>query len=139
MKYKVTVDGTAYIVEVEDLGISAAPVPRPVVFAPVPAAEPAPVAEPVEAPAPVAKPAPTTPASAPIPSGGISITAPMPGKILKIAVSVGQTVIDGDVVIVLEAMKMENEIFATTNGKIIDIRVNSGDTVNVGDVLIVIG
>ena len=127
MKYKVTVDGTAYIVEVEDLGASAAPV----VSAPA-AAAPAPVAT---APAPAAP----APAAKPVPAGGVSITSPMPGKILEVAVSAGQSVKNGDVVIVLEAMKMENEIFATADGKVTDIRVSNGDTVNSGDVLVVIG
>jgi len=129
MKYKVTVDGTAYVVEVEDLGAGAAPVVRAPVSAPALVAAPA--------PAPVA-PAPA-PAAAPAPSGGASVTAPMPGKILKVAVSAGQSVKNGDMLIILEAMKMENEIFATADGKVTDIRVKSGDTVNAGDVLVVLG
>jgi glutaconyl-CoA decarboxylase len=133
MKYKVTVDGTAYVVEVEDLGAPVAPVftSSPTASAPAPAA---PVAA---APAPATTAPVPTPAS--IPAGGISITSPMPGKILKVLVSTGQAVKNGDVVIVLEAMKMENEIFATADGKITDVRVGNGDAVNAGDVLLVIG
>jgi glutaconyl-CoA decarboxylase len=128
MKYKVTVDGTAYTVEVEDLGgghsVSA---PAPVAAAPAPAT-----------PAP-AKPAPAAPAPKPVSAGGVSITSPMPGKILKVAVSVGQSIKNGEVVIILEAMKMENEIFATADGKVTEVRVGNGDAVNAGDVLVVIG
>lgn len=62
----------------------------------------------------------------------------MPGKVLSIKVNVGDTVNNGDLVLLLEAMKMENEIFATSSGKVSEIRVNSGDAVNTGDVLLVI-
>jgi glutaconyl-CoA decarboxylase len=128
MKYKVTVDGTAYVVEVEDLGAACAPViSSPSVSAPKPVASP--VAAPTEAP---------TPKPVSIPAGGVTITAPMPGKILKVLVSAGQSVKNGQVIILLEAMKMENEVFATADGKITDIRVNNGDAVNAGDVLVVI-
>jgi len=146
MKYRVTVDGTAYIVEVEDLGVSAAPVfssptvsvPLPV--APAPAPAPVPVA-PAPAAAPVPAPAAPAPAPAPVPAsaGSVSITAPMPGKIIRVAVSVGQAVKNGEVVVILEAMKMENEIYATADGNVTDIRVDSGVSVNAGDVLLVLG
>ena len=130
MKYKVTVDGTAYVVEVEDLGAtSASVVSSPSVSAPAQA-----VAAPAAMPAPAA-----APVAAPIPTGGVTVTAPMPGKILKVLVSAGQSVKNGDMIIVLEAMKMENEIFATADGKITDVRVGNGDAVNAGDVLVVIG
>ena len=130
MKYKVTVDGTAYVVEVEDLGASSAPAASPSASAPAAAA---PVAA---TPAPAAAP---TPKPASVPAGGVTITAPMPGKILKVLVSAGQSVKNGEMIILLEAMKMENEIFATADGKITDIRVGNGDAVNAGDVLVVIG
>jgi len=63
----------------------------------------------------------------------------MPGKVLDVKVAVGSTVKSGDLVLILEAMKMENEIFASSSGAIKEVRVKSGDSVNTGDVLIVIG
>ena len=143
-RYKVTVNGTAYDVLVEDMGgaqacyapaaqpAAAAPVPAPA--APVPA--PAPVAAPVPAPAPVAAP---IPAAAPAPAGASVVEAPMPGKILKISVAVGASVSSGDVLLILEAMKMENEISAPAGGTVREIRAREGDSVNTGDVLIVLG
>ena len=62
----------------------------------------------------------------------------MPGKVLSVKVSVGDSVQDGDLVLLLEAMKMENEIFATGSGKVAQVRVSPGDSVNTGDVLLVI-
>ena len=132
-KYKVTVDGTAYTVEVEELGSSAhAFVPSP---APVAAPVSAPAAISAPAPAPVAAPA---VASAPVASGSSTVTAPMPGKVLDVKVAVGAQVKNGDLVLLLEAMKMENEIFATSDGTVADVRVRGGDSVNTGDVLIVL-
>ena len=120
-KYRITVDGTAYSVEVEELGAGA----------------PAPVAAPAPAPAPVAAPA---PAPAPAAGGaGAPVTAPMPGKILRVAVSVGAPVKNGDLVLVLEAMKMENEIFSPADGVVKEIRARDGETVNTGDVMMIIG
>lgn len=133
-KYKVTVDGTAYIVEVEELG-AGAPVaaPAPVAAAPVPAAPaPAPAAPvPAAAPAPVAAPVPVS-------SGGTAIIAPMPGKVLDVKVAAGMPVKNGDLVLLLEAMKMENEIFSTADGTVTEVRVRGGDSVNTDDVLVVI-
>jgi biotin carboxyl carrier protein len=63
----------------------------------------------------------------------------MPGKIMRIPVSVGQAVKNGDVVVILEAMKMENEIFSAVDGTVTEIRANSGDSVNTGDLILVIG
>ena len=63
----------------------------------------------------------------------------MPGKVLDIKVEKGASVKNGDLVLLLEAMKMENEIFATADGTVTDIRVHQGDSVNTGDVLLVIG
>lgn len=136
-QYRIIVDGTPYHVQVEDLGAGAAPAaaPAPVaapVAAPAPAAAPAPVAAPAPAPAP-------TPAAAPAPAGGAPVTAPMPGKILKVSVSVGAAVKEGDLVLILEAMKMENEIFSPADGVVKEIRARDGETVNTGDVMMVIG
>lgn len=135
-KYRVIVDGTAYTVEVENLGASAAPA-APVVTAPVAAPAPAPTPAPAAAPAPA--PAPAAPAApAPVSAGATTVNAPMPGKILSVKVNVGDTVNNGDLVIMLEAMKMENEVFATASGKVTEVRVKSGDSVNTDDVLLVI-
>ena len=128
-KYRVVVDGTAYTVEVESLGAGAA-MPAPV------AAPAAPVAA---APAPAAAPAAEAPAApAAVAEGASTVTAPMPGKILNVKVNVGDSVNNGDLVLLLEAMKMENEVFATASGKVTEVRVKSGDSVSTGDVLLVI-
>ena len=124
-KYRVVVDGTAYTVEVESLGAGAVS---------------APVAAPAAAPAPAAPaaPAPAPEAPAAVAEGASTVTAPMPGKILSLKVNVGDTVNSGDLVLLLEAMKMENEVFASASGKVTEIRVKGGDSVNTGDVLMVI-
>ncbi len=122
-KYRVTVNGQSYDVGVEEIGAGSAPV------APVAAA--APVAAP-KAAAPVAASAPMAPSAA---SAG-SIKAPMPGTILGVKVSNGQAVKRGDVLLVLEAMKMENEICAPADGTVSQIRVQTGTTVNTGDPMI---
>ena len=132
-KFSITVNGTAYEVEVEELGAGAvaAPVvaaPAPVA-APVQAAAPAPVAPKAEA-KPAAKPA------APAAAGSITISAPMPGNINDVRVSVGQAVKKGDDLIILEAMKMENEIKAPQDGTVASVNVTKGATVNTGDVLV---
>ena len=118
--YRITVNGTAYDVAVEELGAGAAP------------AAAAPVAAPAATPAPAAAPAPAASTGA----GSIAVTSPMPGKILAVKASVGQAVKKGDVVLVLEAMKMENEILAPQDGTVASVNVNKGDTVNSGDVLV---
>ena len=133
-RYKVTVNGTAYDVLVEDMGgaqAGYAPVAQPAAAAVAPVA-----AAPVPAPAPVAAP---IPAAAPTPAGASVVEAPMPGKILKISVAVGASVASGDVLLILEAMKMENEISAPAGGTVREIRAREGDSVNTGDVLIVLG
>ena len=127
-RYKVTVNGTAYDVLVEDMGGAQAGY-APAAVAPAPAT-------PQPAPAPVAAP---IPAAAPAPAGASVVEAPMPGKILKISVAVGASVSSGDVLLILEAMKMENEISAPAGGTVREIRAREGDSVNTGDVLIVLG
>lgn len=133
-KYRVIVDGTAYTVEVENLGacLRQASMPAPAA-APVASAPAAPAAAPAPAPAPAAPEAPAA-----VAEGAMTVTAPMPGKILSIKVNVGDSVNSGDLVLLLEAMKMENEVFATATGKVTEVRVKSGDSVNTGDVLLVI-
>ena len=123
-KYNITVNGTTYAVEVEDLG-----------GAPAPAAAPSPAPAAAPAPAPVAAPAAAAPAAAPAGGAG-SITAPMPGTVLDVKVTEGQAVNAGDTVLILEAMKMENEIAAPAAGTVDKIVAAKGASVNSGDVLI---
>lgn len=117
--YRITVNGTAYDVAVEELGAGQAPVAAPVAAAPVAAPT---------APAPVA-----TPAAGQ--AGSVSVSSPMPGKILSIKTSVGAAVKQGDVILVLEAMKMENDVVAPQDGTIASINVAAGDSVESGDTL----
>ena len=128
-KYTITVNGTAYDVEVEDNGaVASAPKAAPVAAAPRAAAPVA--AAPKAAPKAAAK---------PVAAGATTVSAPMPGKISKILKHTGDTVKSGDVLIMLEAMKMQNEIMAPADGKVADVRVNEGQAVNTGDVLVVLG
>ena len=131
MKYKISLNGKTYEVEVE----LAEPMKMDEfnTFAPAPAAA-APVAAPAAAPAAAA--APTAPA---VTGAGEAVTAPMPGNILKVNVSVGQTVKEGDVLCVLEAMKMENEIMAPKTGTVTQVLTSKGSTVDTGAPLVVIG
>ena len=122
-KYNITVNGTTYEVVVEEAGTVTS---APAYTAP---AAPAPAA--VPAPAPKA-----APKAAPAAAGAVTITAPMPGTILDIKVSVGQTIQKGDVVCVLEAMKMENDIPASQGGTVASINVQKGSNVNANDVII---
>ncbi len=122
-RFNVTVNGKTYDVAVEELDANAA---APVVTAPVAASTPAP------APAPAAAPAPTV-------GTGEKVTAPMPGTILDVKVSNGANVSKGDVIMVLEAMKMENDIVAPCDGTVTSIVVKKGDTVQSGDTLATVG
>lgn len=122
---KITVNGTVYDVQVEEANGAAAPVPA----APsAPAAAPAPKA----APAPAAASAPKASA----PAGAEAINAPMPGTIVSVNVSAGQKIAKGDVLIVLEAMKMENEIMAPHDGVVASVNVSKGESVNSGTLLV---
>ena len=87
-------------------------------------------------PAPAATPAPAV--GGPIPEGAITVKAPMPGKISALKAEAGKAVKRGDIILVLEAMKMQNDITATADGTLHEIRVNPGDNVKTGDVLAVI-
>ena len=133
MKYKVTLKNKVYEVEVEQG--EAMLVDEYDAVAPVPVA--APVAAAPAAAAPVA----AAPAAAPAPAAvaaGEAVKSPMPGNILKIQVTQGQQVKEGDVLIILEAMKMENEIVATKSGTVAQILVTKGQVVETGSPLIVI-
>lgn len=133
-KFKVTVNGQSYEVEVEEVGMpQAAPVAAAPTPAPQPTATPVPSAAP-KAPQPVAAPV----AAGPIPDGAVTVKAPMPGKISALKAEAGSAVKRGDVLLVLEAMKMQNDITATADGTLHEIRVNVGDNVKTGDVLAVI-
>ena len=114
--YRITVNGTAYDVAVEELGAGAAPAAT-------------------TAPAPVAAPAPAAPAAPATAAGSIEVAAPMPGKILNVKASVGTAVKKGDVILILEAMKMENDVVAPEDGTVASINVSAGDAVEAGDVL----
>ncbi len=131
-KYRVTVNGKAYDVDVEEMGAGAP------AAAPAPVAAPAPAPAPVAAPAPAAAPAPVA-AAAPVAGGAGAIEAPMPGKVLKVLVSQGAPVTAGQLVLILEAMKMENEIYAPAAGTVTQVGCKEGDSVNTGDTLLVIG
>ena len=108
-KYRVTVNGTAYEIELEEL-TGAAPAAAPAAAAPAPAA----------------------------PAGGEQVTSPMPGTILDVKVSQGASVKKGDVLMVLEAMKMENEIMCPRDGKVASIHAAKGAAVESGTLLCVI-
>ena len=112
-KYTITVNGTAYEVEVEEAGVVAS----------------APKAAPKAAPAP---------AAAPVAAGATTVSAPMPGKVLSVNVKAGDAVKSGDVLLILEAMKMQNEIMAPADGTVSDVRVSAGQTVATGDVMVVL-
>ena len=122
-KFNVTVNGTSYEVEVEEIGGAA-----PVISAPVAPA--------VAAPVPVA-PAASAPkkADTAAPAGAQTISAPMPGTILKVLAAEGTTVTAGQPIVILEAMKMENELVAPKDGTVAKIYVSQGDTVGNGDAI----
>ena len=111
-KYRVTVNGTAYEIELEELT----------------GAAPAAVAPAAPAPAPAAA----------APAGGEQVTSPMPGTILSVNVAAGDTVKRGQVLMILEAMKMENEIMCPCDGKIVSVNTSKGATVESGTLLCVI-
>lgn len=126
--YTITVNGTPYNVTVEEG--AGAPVAAAPVAAPVAAPAPAPAAAP--APAPATAPAPAAQGTA----GSVKVEAPMPGTILDVKVSVGDSVSSGSVLCILEAMKMENEIVAPQDGTVASVNVSKSDSVEAGQVII---
>ena len=130
MKYKVTLNGRTYEVEVEtDRAIL---VDEYEAYAPAPAPAAAPAAAPVAAPAAPAAAAPTEVAA------GERVSAPMPGNILKVEVNKGDKVKAGQLLVILEAMKMENEIVAPKAGTVAQVVVKVGEKVDTGATLVVL-
>lgn len=132
-KFQVTVNGNTYEVEVEEVGGSFSPVTTSTPKAAVPAV-------PTTVQTAVQKPAPTVqqPTPAAIPANTQKVTAPMPGKIVDVKVSVGQQIKEGDLVAILEAMKMENEIFSSATGIVASVNVSAGAMVEANDVIVTI-
>lgn len=120
-KFQVTVNGNVYEVEVEELG-GGVSVPVTPAVTPVPVAAPKTPEVPVQA----------------VPANATKIVAPMPGKIVDVKVKVGQTIKEGDLIAVLEAMKMENEVFASQGGTIASVNVTAGTMVESNDVIVTI-
>ena len=125
-KYRVNVNGTVYEVTLEVMD-GAAPASVPTAAAPAPAS-----AAPAPAPAPA-------PPPAAVPPGGEKVTAPMPGTILSVNVQNGASVKKGDVLMILEAMKMENEIMSPCDGTVLSVNTSKGSAVESGTLLCVIG
>ena len=129
-KYNITVNGVVYEVEVEEVGeVASAPVAAP-------AAAPAPAA-----PAAAPKAAPAAPKAAPAAkpagkAGATAVKAPMPGTIIKVCVKAGDAVKKGDVLCLLEAMKMENDICAPADGVVASVEVAQGASVETDAVLV---
>lgn len=122
--YKVIVNGTEYQVAIELVSEAEAKTAAPAAASAAPAAAPA-------------APAPAAPAAA-APAGGEKVNAPMPGTILEVKVAVGSTVKKGDLLFVLEAMKMENEILSPVDGKVTFVGTTKGSSVDTGAALCVI-
>lgn len=134
MKYQVKVDGKVFEVEVEKVGGGYASLtPGSLTAAPVAPVAPAPQAA-APAPAPAAPAAPAPAPAAPAAGGAGDVVAPMPGTVLKVNVNNGDTVASGDVILILEAMKMENEIVAPCAGTV-TLNVKAGETVDTDAVL----
>lgn len=127
-KFNITVNGKSYEVDVEEVGGVQSTAPVQVAPAQTQATStPAPTPAPASAPAPVQT------------GSGKPITAPMPGTIVSVKVNVGDKVTSDTLVVVLEAMKMENEIFAGMEGTVTSIVATAGASVNSGDTLVTIG
>lgn len=138
-KYTITVNGTAYEVLVQEETspeVSTAPVAAPAAPAAPVAPAPAPTPAPASAPTPAPASAPTPVAAPAGTHGAIQVVAPMPGTILKMNVKVGDTLEPNGLVCILEAMKMENEIFSEKGGVVASIDAPAGTSVQTGDVII---
>ena len=125
-RFLIKINGKTYDAEVEVIGASAA----------APAVAPAPAAAPkAAAPAP----APAAPAAAPKAGGPANVTSPLPGTVLRLVKNAGDTVAAGEVVMIVESMKMENEVVAPEAGRIAAIAVAAGSAINTGDLLFTLG
>ncbi len=129
--YKITINGKTYDVGVEENGVESKAVPAAVPQA-APAPKPAPAPAPKKAAAPAAK-------AAPAPAGGGDVTAPLAGTVLSISVKEGDQVKAGQVLLIFEAMKMENEIVAPTAGTVKKIHVEKGAMLDTGAVVVTLG
>ena len=127
-KFNITVNGTAYEVEVEEVKAAGGAAPK--AAAPAPKAAPAPAAAPAAAPKKAAVSA---------GAGEHSIDAPMPGKVVKLVASEGQAVKAGEVLLILEAMKMQNEITADADGTVKTFNVAAGQSVKAHESLVILG
>lgn len=126
-KFKISIDGKEYLVEMEEIGGVPTAAPALAPQAPAPAA-------PVAAPAPQEE----APSPTPVPASADAQLSPMPGTILKILVKEGEAVKANQPLMILEAMKMENEVVASNDGTVAGIHVTQGQVVNAGDALITI-
>ena len=125
-RFLIKINGKTYDAEVEVIGASAA----------APAVPPAPAAAPkAAAPAP----APAAPVAAPKAGGPANVTSPLPGTVLRLVKNAGDTVAAGEVVMIVESMKMENEVVAPEAGRIASIAVAAGSAINTGDLLFTLG
>ena len=125
-RFLIKIDGKTYDAEVEVIGASAA----------APAVAPAPAAAPkAAAPAPAS----AAPAAAPKAGGPANVTSPLPGTVLRLVKNAGDTVAAGEVVMIVESMKMENEVVAPEAGRIASIAVAAGSAINTGDLLFTLG
>ena len=125
-RFLIKINGKTYDAEVEVLGASAA----------APAVAPAPAAAPkAAAPAPAS----AAPAAAPKAGGPANVTSPLPGTVLRLVKNAGDTVAAGEVVMIVESMKMENEVVAPEAGRIASIAVAAGSAINTGDLLFTLG
>ena len=124
-RFLIKINGKTYDAEVEVVGTSAS----------APVAAPAPAAAPhAAAPAPVA-----APAAAPAAGGSANVTSPLPGTVLRLCKNTGDAVAAGEVVMIVESMKMENEVVAPEGGRIASIAVAAGSAINTGDLLFTLG
>ena len=124
-RFLIRINGKTYDAEVEVVGTSAS----------------APVAAPAAAPAapPAAAPAAPAPAAAPAAGGPANVTSPLPGTVLRLCKNTGDSVAAGEVVMIVESMKMENEVVAPEAGRIASIAVAAGSAINTGDLLFTLG
>lgn len=133
-KFKISIDGKEYLVEMEEIGGVTPQVPAPLPAAATPPPTPTPTAQSVSESTPKDKPKSTA-----APAGSHTLSAPMPGTILKLLVNPGESVTANQPVMILEAMKMENEVVAPKAGTVTGIHVTQGQMVNPGEALITIG